>query len=157
MVASAKSLPATWFIGEPAAGKLILALLSRSQSGAPGPFGTCAVTTNPDHQPGGALTGGTRILQVSTGPAWAQAQGPVTVAGALICSVSLTVIGPVKLPGPVFWTNTAYEQSQFTPASKQFTGQVVFCSSRSVSADGTQPGALIPATPRLKSSLGSSS
>src|SRR5579862_7627561 len=82
IVALPKSSPGKKLSGAPS-GLWMLALLGSVQSGAPVFFLTCAVTKKPDVQPGGALTGGTVRLQVSTGPAWAQAHGPTTVAGAL--------------------------------------------------------------------------
>src|SRR5687767_316225 len=117
-VTDSKSLAATWFIGSTAAGDEMFASFSRSQSGGTA-LGRCAVTMNPDDQPGGTFTGTTAMSQSRTGPACTQFQGPTTSAGALTPSVSVTSMGPLKLPVPTLWTVTRNRQSQVSPASMQ--------------------------------------
>ena len=93
-VTSSSSLGSLTLVGVPPAGEVIVARLSRLQSGLAGSLGTWAVTRKPDVQPGGTFTGAARMLQVSTGPACPQAHGPKVVIGAVMPSVSVTVMGP---------------------------------------------------------------
>src|SRR5690348_7774112 len=95
LTAVSKSLPGRMLLGAPPAGMLICALLLRSQAGGATGLGILAWMKNTDDQPGGTLTGTALMLQVSTGGACTQVQGPNTLAETLTPNVSFTWIGPV--------------------------------------------------------------